>query len=241
MINFDIFSTKDSFGFTRLCNVPGIDKFVELFTRMDVTTPCNPNSALYKDYTVKVYSLNYGELDFEAICQADMFFRRVSKYFPTGWHVISKIDDNGNRTNEIIYISKYRYQNMPRCNMQGFEVMGLNTSFKSVSFIVNVNDIKNIVIRPLTNDEIKICEEYRDILEINPEPIYSLMEMKQEYKDDYNIYLADCEKYGFTPLDKFLIERVSLTYGNYQTTTFTKDGTFGGYDNDDTIIVNKNE
>ena len=36
------------------------------------------------------------------------------------------------------------------------------------------------------------------------------MVMKQNYKDNYNKYLADCEKFGFTPLDKNLISIINI-------------------------------
>ena len=36
------------------------------------------------------------------------------------------------------------------------------------------------------------------------------MIMKQSYKDDYDKYLVDCEKFGFTPLDKNLISKINV-------------------------------
>ena len=62
--------------------------------------------------------------------------------------------------------------------------------------------------------------------------------MKQSYKDDYNKYLADCEKFGFTPLDKNLISIVNIE-NNGVPVAFSKTcGLVGNPYADDLEIIN---
>ena len=62
--------------------------------------------------------------------------------------------------------------------------------------------------------------------------------MKQSYKDDYNKYLADCEKLGFTPLDKNLISRINIENDGIPV-AFSKTGNLiGNPYTDDLKVVN---
>lgn len=228
---------QDANGFVRLRDLDGFDKFISLFKRMSVTTPENPHDCLYKDYNVKsYYSARHGELGFAPMCEAEMFIKRVSKHFPTGWMLISTKKD-GKRTNTIAYVYSYDYTNTHRHNFQTIVVHYYSDGFGKM--FLNVDDLKNIAYHPLSEEEIKVLQDYKALVSKKPFPIYALMVLKPEYKEDYKLYLADCKKYGFKPIDKKLIKRVELTTIDGKPTTFSPDGHFGYLGDDDQEIVNK--
>lgn len=227
---------QDKNGFIRLKDMEGFDKFVSIFKKMSVTTPEDPNDCLYKDYSVTMTSLKYGEFDFAPICGAEMFIKRVKKLFPTGWMTISS-KENGKRNNKIVYVYDFGYTNLHKVNFQTIAVRYYDIDTFGVIFI-NVDDLKNYAFHQLFKDEEKTLLDYKKILYAKPTPIYRLMELKQEYKDNYKLYLSDCEKYGFKPIDKRFLKRIELTTRDGMPTTFTPDGLFGYLGDDDQEIVN---
>lgn len=240
MIKFDLTSVKDSNGFVRLNAVPGFAKFEKMFKRISPNNTCNPHDELYKDYTSKTYSANYGEYDFAAICPAEMFLKRISKYLPTGtvmWADIDKTVCPVVRINKIINIFNYSYVNTRRANSQSIKIHYIDEYGNYDSMVINVNDLHNIIFKPLTKEEVKIYEDYVNLIEQKAAPIYEHMVIKPEYKESYKSYLDDCKKYGFTPIGKALIKNINLNYSD-NLITLTKDGKLGGAPNDDVKIVN---
>lgn len=227
---------QDENGFVRLKDLDGFDKFVSIFKRMAVTTPEDPNNCLYKDYDSKTICTRYGELDFSPMCEAEVFLRRVRKHFPTGWMLIST-KEKGKRTNLLAYVYSYEYANSHRCHFQTIVARYYNDSFEKL--FLNVDDLETIAFRILTEEEIKIITDYKALIAEKPSPIYKLMALKPEYKKDYKLYLSDCEKYGFKPIEKIFLKRLELNSIDGKPTTFTPDGLFGYPGDDDQEIINE--
>lgn len=244
MIKFDLLSNKDANGFVRLSRVPNFSKFIEVFNRMGTTTPVDPNTALYKNYNVKVYGFD-GVSDFAAMPQAEMFIRRIKKYLPTGWVIWSTMPKSHSynyvdkkRVNMFYYIYDYDFVNLEKANTRSLKIYYLDINGKLDYLYVNVSDFDNIIFKPLTEIEVDTYKNYIQFISQKAAPIYRLMIMKEEYKTDYQMYLTDCAKYGFKPLDKLLIERIRVDFEG-TTTTFRPDGTLGwAPGDDDTEIVN---
>lgn len=245
MIKFDLLSNKDANGFIRLDRVPNFSKFIEVFNRMGTTTPVDPNTALYKNYNVTVYGAN-GVSNFAAMSQAEMFIKRIKKYLPTGWVIWSTTprsygycDADKKRINLFYYIYNYEFVNLEKPNTRSLKIYYLDINNKLDYFYVNVSEFDNIIFKPLTEAEVDTYKNYIQFINQKPAPIYRLMIMKEDYKTDYQMYLTDCAEYGFKPLDKSLIERISVGFKGVAT-TFTEDGKLGWAPGDeDTVIVNE--
>lgn len=227
---------QDENGFTRLKELKGFDKFVSIFKRMAATTKEDPNDCLYKDYDSKTFSTQYGELDFAPMCEAEVFLRRVRKHFPTGWMLIST-KEKGKRKNLLAYVYSYEYANSLRCHFQTIVVYCHTDTFGKL--LLNVDDLETVAFHSLTEEEIKTITAFGALIGSKPSPIYKLMALKPEYKKDYKLYLSDCEKYGFKPIEKKFLKRIELNTIDGKPTTFTPDGLFGYLGDDDQVIINE--
>ena len=237
-MSFNITSYTDRNKFIRLNTIKNFDKFINMFKRMSPYSCKDCKNALYKSNTGKTYTSSGEVLNFVEIVQAEMFINRVKKHFPTGWIIWRNIDDYEKLDNRIIYIYDYDYCNKECSSFQTLVIKYTDIYNNFGKIFVNVDMLHRIVFKCMLPDEIKVCKDFASILNQHPEPIYKMMEMKQEYKDDYNVYLSDCKKYGFTPLEKCLIERVNINYLGVPT-TFMQDATLGWKPDQDCIIVNK--
>ena len=238
MIKFDFNKYKDSNGFVRLKDVPGFDKFINTWKQMTTYTSVNPHSALYKDYSKTTYSSENGVYDFSPMSNAEVYFKRIAKHLPTGYVMLSILKDDGKRSNEIYFVYKFDYTNKFMSPNQTVVIQAINSKLNQVDIEINASDLNKLVFKILNEQESSIYQNYVNLLNSKAEPIMTIMIMKQSYKDDYNKYLADCEKFGFTPLDKNLISIVNIE-NNGVPVAFSKTcGLVGNPYSDDLEIIN---
>lgn len=245
MVNVDFLCNKDKNGFVRLESVPMYNKFVEKYKQMLCFHP-TPTDAKYKNYKV-----HYGDFDFKPMSQAEMFVKRViGESFFNKWYevqykpAIDKGDpyfytESNKYRKVLIYFTDVEvldgYKDQP------IVLKGTSTDPNFPEITVCIDSLgSRFCFRELTNDEVDIIDKYKKICIPGPAPMWQLMIHKQEYKDDYSLYLADCKKYGFNALSKNDINKFPLVDFNDNIITFDKNGRIGWHaDNGDTEIVNK--
>lgn len=240
MIGFDFKSGTDEFGFVRLKNVKNVQKFIDIFRRMDSFYQTNPFENLYRDYSSSMYDSQFGDVPFRVIPEAEMFISRVFKHFPTGWIMWCGRGPMGlNRKKNIVYVYGFDYCNQRKYDMRTIIVKWYDVNRVHGRFEVNINEIEDVVFKVLTDEEVNTVKNLMKIFEQKPSPIYRLMNMKEDYQKDYDLYLEDCKKYGFQPLEKCLIERLTVKHQGF-VTTLTEDGVLGGqFCPEDVLIVNE--
>ena len=109
MIKFDFSKNIDCNGFIRLKDVPGFDKFIKTWEKMTTYVSTDPYSALYKDYSKTTYSFTDGTYNFSPMSNAEVYFKRIAKYLPTGYVMLSILKNDGKRDNEIYFVYKFDY------------------------------------------------------------------------------------------------------------------------------------
>lgn len=238
MIKFDFSKDVDCNGFVRLKDVPGFDKFINMWEKMTTYVSTDPYSSLYKDYAKTTYSSVNGVYNFSPMSNAEVYFKRIAKYLPTGYVILSILKENGKRDNEIYFVYKFDYTNKFMSPNQTVVIQAINSKLNKVDIEINASDLNKLVFKILNEQESSIYQNYVNLLNSKAEPIMTVMIMKQSYKDDYNKYLSDCKKFGFTPLDKNLISRINIENDGVPV-AFSKNGNLVGNPySDDLEIVN---
>lgn len=239
MIKFNFKKYQDDNGFVRLKDVPGFGKFIKTWEKMTTYVSTDPYSTLYKDYSKKItYSFANGVYNFSPMSNAEVYFKRIVKYLPIGYVILSILKKDGKRDNEIYFVYNFDYTNKFRAPSQTVVVKAINSKSNFVDIEINASDLNNLVFKILNEKEIAIYKEYLKVLNSKASPIYQVMVMKQSYKDDYDKYLADCEKFRFTPLDKNLISKINIENDGIPV-AFSKNGNlFGNPYADDLEVMN---
>ena len=238
MIKFDFSKNVDCNGFVRLKDVPGFDKFIKIWEKMTTYVSTDPYSSLYKDYAKTTYSSANGVYNFSPMSNAEVYFKRIAKYLPTGYIMLSILKKDGKRDNEIYFVYKFDYANKFIAPSQTVVIKAMNSKSNLVDIEINTSDLNTLVFKILNEQESSIYQNYVNLLNSKAEPIMTVMIMKKSYKDDYDKYLADCEKFGFTPIDKNLISKINIE-NNGIPVAFSKNANLVGNPYaDDLEIVN---
>ena len=198
----------------------------------------DPYSSLYKDYAKTTYSSANGVYNFSPMSNAEVYFKRIAKYLPTGYIMLSILKKDGKRDNEIYFVYKFDYANKFIAPSQTVVIKAMNSKSNLVDIEINTSDLNTLVFKILNEQESSIYQNYVNLLNSKAEPIMTVMIMKKSYKDDYDKYLADCEKFGFTPIDKNLISKINIE-NNGIPVAFSKNANLVGNPYaDDLEIVN---
>ena len=238
MIKFDFSKNVDCNGFVRLKDVPGFDKFIKIWEKMTTYVSTDPYSSLYKDYAKTTYSSANGVYNFSPMSNAEVYFKRIAKYLPTGYIMLSILKKDGKRDNEIYFDYKFDYAHKFIAPSQTVVIKAMNSKSNLVDIEINTSDLNTLVFKILNEQESSIYQNYVNLLNSKAEPIMTVMIMKKSYKDDYDKYLADCEKFGFTPIDKNLISKINIE-NNGIPVAFSKNANLVGNPYaDDLEIVN---
>ena len=238
MIKFDFSKNVDCNGFVRLKDVPGFDKFIKIWEKMTTYVSTDPYSSLYKDYAKTTYSSANGVYNFSPMSNAEVYFKRIAKYLPTGYIMLSILKKDGKRDNEIYFVYKFDYANKFIAPSRTVVIKAMNSKSNLVDIEINTSDLNTLVFKILNEQESSIYQNYVNLLNSKAEPIMTVMIMKKSYKDDYDKYLADCEKFGFTPIDKNLISKINIE-NNGIPVAFSKNANLVGNPYaDDLEIVN---
>ena len=129
------------------------------------------------------------------------------------------------------------FEQISEINYYNFEInFNTNNSFYNIE--INASDLNKLVFKILNEQESSIYQNYVNLFNSKAEPIMHVMVMKQSYKDDYNKYLADCKKFGFTPLDKNLISRINVENDGVPVAFSKTCGLVGNPYADDLEIIN---
>lgn len=238
MIKFDFKKYQDNNGFVRLKDVPGFDKFIKTWKKMTTYVSTDSYSALYKDYSKKTYSFKDGVYNFSPMSNAEVYFKRIAKYLPTGYVMLSILKENGKRDNNIYFVYKFNYANKFIAPSQTVVIKAMNSKSNLVDIEINASDLNTLVFKILNEKEILTYKEYLKILNSKASPIYQVMIMKQSYKDDYDKYLEDCKKFGFKPLRKSLISKEDIENDGIPLAFSKNCGIVGNPYADDLEIVN---
>lgn len=250
MIRFNFSKFADENGFVRLRNIVGLEKFKDTFKRMSNVFPLDYNECLYKDYSGSCIT-NHGKYDFNPMCEAEMFVKRIKKSLPTGWAIIrrkvehmNEFDYNGKTKyeNKVVYVYDYSYKTVKKYGafLNAIRIKAYESETNELlNYDVCVDDLEDVIFKILTADEINAVEAYRKLVGQLPKPIYRLMKHKQEYKDDYSKYLQDCQNNGFKPIEKAIIDRLDITNNDGTLMTFTPVGRLGWPPDTETEIVNE--
>ena len=238
MIKFDFNKYQDNNGFVRLKDVQGFDKFIKTWKKMTTYTSTNPNSALYKDYFKTTYSFENGVCNFSPMSNAEVYFKRIAKYLPTGYVMLSILKEDGKRDNEIYFVYNFDYTNKFIAPSQTVVIKTINNKSNLIDIEINALDLNNLVFKILNEKEISIYKEYLKVLNSKASPIYKVMVMKQNYKENYNEYVEECKRFGFTPIRKNIIMKLDIENDGVPV-TFSQNGNLVGNPySDDLEIVN---
>lgn len=238
MIKFDFSKYVDCNGFVRLKDVPGFDKFIKIWGEMTTYVSTDPYSSLYKDYAKTTYSSANGVYNFSPMSNAEVYFKRIVKYLPTGYVILSILKKDGKRDNDIYFVYNFDYINKFREPSQTVVVKAINSKSNLVDIEINASDLNNLAFKILNEKEIAIYKEYIRIINSKASPIYQVMIMKQNYKENYNEYVTECKRFEFTPLDKNLISKINIENDGVPV-AFSKNGNLVGNPySDDLEIIN---
>ena len=72
---------------------------------------------------------------------------------------------------------------------------------------IKLHELSHISFRYCTEDDINI---FTKMMNCKPVPYLERFIIKPEYKEDYDLYKADCEKYGYPVWDKTMVDNVAL-------------------------------
>lgn len=239
MIKFDFSKDVDCNGFVRLKDVPGFDKFIKTWEKMTTYVSTDPYSSLYKDYSTKTaYSFTNGVYNFSPMSNAEIYFKRIAKYLPIGYVMLSILKENGKRDNDIYFVYNFDYKNKFREPSQTVVVKAINSKSNFVDIEINALDLNNLAFKILNEQESSVYQNYVNLLNSKAKPIMPVMVMQQSYKDDYNKYLSDCKKFGFTPINKNIITKLNIENDGVPV-AFSKHGNLvGNQYSDDLEIIN---
>lgn len=238
MIKFDFSKNVDCNGFVRLKDVPGFDKFINTWGKMTTYVSTYPYSSLYKDYAKTTYSSANGVYNFSPMSNAEVYFKRIAKYLPIGYVMLSILKKDGKRDNEIYFVYKFDYTNKFRAPSQTVVVKAINSKSNLVDIEINASDLNNLVFKILNEQESNVYQNYVNLLNSKAKPIMTVMIMKQNYKENYNEYVVECKKFGFTPISKNIITKLNIENDGVPV-AFSKNGNLVGNPySDDLEIVN---
>lgn len=198
----------------------------------------NENNPDYAKYPHKITD-KYGTC---AISECEVFVRRyfnkwLDRNVRFNVFVFSKYDDKAfeNSVCRQNYLMWVKYIKFCTGGYDHYvEFCGFDINLKSVSLRYKISELKDLVVRPCSNDEIRF---FWDMVQLTPDTIYEIMEILPEYQQDYKLYLADCKKYGFKPMAKGFVSRIRI---DEDTKTYlNKDAILWGRPTTDTKVVNK--
>ena len=213
----------DKNGFIRLSVLPSFNKIRSKLEDLQNWTPTKEskpnypwkykNSYIYRSfvdvYVDKIFKGCYGWIQLSVYKTNDYYHMDKSKY-------------SDYRETILMYVSKLEFIQSMYTRYIRIYYTDVNCNFTSID--IKVNDIYNLAFRYCTEDEINVINKLVSIK--GPEPNYERFLIKEEYKDNYDLYVKDAKKYGF---DKKLWtdEMISLVAGN--DTQIDRDGyVYGG-------------
>lgn len=239
MIKFNFKKYQDDNGFVRLKDVPGFDKFIKTWEKMTTYVSTDPYSTLYKDYSTKTtYIFANDVYNFSPMSNAEVYFKRIAKYLPIGYVMLSILKKDGKRDNEIYFVYKFDYTNKFRAPSQTVVVKAINSKSNFVDIEINASDLNNLVFKILNEKEIAIYEEYIRIINSKASPICQVMVMKQNYKENYNEYVTECKRFGFTPISKNIITKLNIENDGVPVAFSKNANLVGNPYSDDLEIIN---
>jgi hypothetical protein len=207
-------NTKDANGFVHLTDYPMYQKIIDKIWELPNWIPLEekePNypwkykdNGLYRSYV-------------------EIFVERLFNNIINKWIVLceTKYDnysfkyDDDRSWEERPYINTYdktvmllwkieysQSMNSRYLDLSYFDIYG---NYQRKSF--KLHELSKLSFRYCTDDEIAV---FTKMMKSEPKPYLERFIIKPEYKEDYNLYKADCEKYGYPIWDKTLVDNVTL-------------------------------
>ena len=203
----------DKNGFIHLSDIPGYEKIVSKIENLQNWTPTKESNPNYPWRATALPSDMY-------ISFVEEYVNRIFKNCAGFWAQLStyKINTSWNdnlseyvdsRKTILMYVSKIGYVQSMYTRYLRIYYVDINDNFESID--IPVNDLCKLAIRFCTDDEISIIEKL--IENSHPEPYIERFLIKDEYKENYDLYLKDAKKYGYKKIWKE--DMVKMVSGKY--------------------------
>lgn len=193
---------KDSNGFIRLEKLPKFDKIFTNIKNLDNTCPINQSNYPWKYQNTNIYKSMVEEYVYKIFKNTYGIWIQLSRLYKNDLYYKFQSGNSDYRLNMLIYISKISF--VQSQSSRYLKITYLDINGRLTYFLINDFDIPSVAIRFCEDEEIKI---FNKLIAIgNPEPKYERFLLKEEYKNNYDLYVKDSEKYGYKILRKNTVE-----------------------------------
>jgi len=202
----------DKNGFIHLIDLPGCEKIISKIQNLQNWTPTKESNPNYPWRASGVPSDIY-------VSFVEEYINRIFKYSTGVWIQLStyKMKTSWNdesskyfdsRKTILMFVSKIVYTQSMYTRYIKIYYVDINGNFESID--IQANDLCKLAFRFCTDDEISIITKL--LGNSQPEPYIERFLIKDEYKENYNLYVRDAKKYGYKIWKKDMIKMIGGTY-----------------------------
>ena len=202
----------DKNGFIHIIDLPGCEKIISKIENLQNWTPTKESNPNYPWRAVALPSDMY-------ISFVEEYVNRIFKNYTGIWVQLSTYKINTTSWNDelsenfdsrktiLMYVSKIGYVQSMYTRYLRIYYVDINGNLESID--IPVNDLCKLAFRFCTDDEILIINK---LVGNHPEPYIERFLIKDEYKENYNLYLKDAKKYGYKIWKKDMLKMLGNTY-----------------------------
>jgi len=203
----------DKNGFIHLIDIPGCEKIISKIENLQNWVPTKEGNPNYPWKVSASPSAMY-------ISFVEEYVNRIFKHSTGVWVQLSTYKINTTSWNDelsknvdsrktiLMFVSKIGYVQSMYTRYIKIYYVDINGNLESID--IPVNDLCKLAIRFCNNDEISIITKL--LGNSQPEPYIERFLIKDEYKENYNLYVKDAKKYGYKIWKKDMIKMVSGKY-----------------------------
>ncbi len=219
----DLEKYADKKGFIHINALPAYDKIVSKICELPNYVPTKESKPDYPWRIPAAPSEIY-------ISFVEEYVNRIFKNYSGRWIQLSTyksnesywdLNDNDdkyidNRKTILMYVSKISYAQSMNNRFIVIYYVDVNGNFNSIN--IKTYDLSGLAFRFCTDDEISIINKL--VGNSRPEPYIERFLIKDEYKENYDLYLKDAKKYGY---NKKILNK-NLIFSCKKNTSFDKNG-----------------
>ena len=203
----------DKNGFIHLSDLPGHEKIISKIQNLQNWTPTKESNPNYPWRDSSSSSDMY-------ISFVEEYVNRIFKNYTGTWVQLSTYKTNTASWNDelseyvdsrktiLMYISKIGYMQSMYKRYIKIYYIDINGNFEGID--IPVNEISKLAIRFCTDDEISIIKKLLN--NSSPLPYIERFLIKDEYKENYDLYLKDAKKYGYKIWKEDMIKMIRGKY-----------------------------
>ena len=203
----------DKNGYIHLINLPGYEKIISKIENLQNWTPTKESNPNYPWRASGVPSDMY-------ISFVEEYVNRIFKHSTGIWVQLSTYKINTTSWNDesseyidsrktiLMFVSKIGYVQSMYTRYLRIYYVDINGNFESID--IPVNDLCKLAFRFCNDDEISIITKL--LGNSQPEPYFERFLIKDEYKENYNLYLKDAKKYGYNIWKEDMLKMVNGKY-----------------------------